>query len=353
MKTLTEIKKKLEKVFDEDQATVLSDVISDAYSDLVKTSDFNELKEIVRDIGVKVGELAKAQRSTEAKVGELAEVQRSTEAKVGELAEVQRSTEAKVGELADAQRSTEAKVGELADAQKESQKEISSLDRTMRELAEVQRSTEAKVGELADAQKESQKEISSLDRTMRELAEVQRSTEAKVGELADAQKEGQKEISRLDRTMQEIAYEVQILAKGLNDTRGELGGLSRSMSYAFENEAYRLLPDILRKKYGIIVHEKIIRAEIGGKEINIFGKAEKDGREVIVVGETKLRLDERRDKKTKEPEILDELEDKVKAVLEEYGKVEIVRVLITHYATKGFLKKAEENGIIVMQSFEW
>ena len=318
MKTLTEIKKKLEKVFDEDQATVLSDVISDAYSDLVKTSDFNELKEIVRDIGVKVGELAKAQRSTEAKVGELAEVQRSTEAKVGELAEVQRSTEAKVGELADAQRSTEAKVGELA-----------------------------------DAQKESQKEISSLDRTMRELAEVQRSTEAKVGELADAQKEGQKEISRLDRTMQEIAYEVQILAKGLNDTRGELGGLSRSMSYAFENEAYRLLPDILRKKYGIIVHEKIIRAEIGGKEINIFGKAEKDGREVIVVGETKLRLDERRDKKTKEPEILDELEDKVKAVLEEYGKVEIVRVLITHYATKGFLKKAEENGIIVMQSFEW
>ena len=255
MKTLTEIKKKLEKVFDEDQATVLSDVISDAYSDLVKTSDFNELKEIVRDIGVKVGELAKAQRSTEAKVGE--------------------------------------------------------------------------------------------------LADAQRSTEAKVGELADAQKEGQKEISRLDRTMQEIAYEVQILAKGLNDTRGELGGLSRSMSYAFENEAYRLLPDILRKKYGIIVHEKIIRAEIGGKEINIFGKAEKDGREVIVVGETKLRLDERRDKKTKEPEILDELEDKVKAVLEEYGKVEIVRVLITHYATKGFLKKAEENGIIVMQSFEW
>ena len=37
----------------------------------------------------------------------------------------------------------------------------------------------------------------------------------------------------------------------------------------------------------------------------------------------------------------------------EYGKIEIVRLLITHYATKGFLKKAEEKGIIVVQSFEW
>ena len=37
----------------------------------------------------------------------------------------------------------------------------------------------------------------------------------------------------------------------------------------------------------------------------------------------------------------------------ECGKIEIVRLLITHYATKGFLKKAEEKGIIVVQSFEW
>ena len=47
------------------------------------------------------------------------------------------------------------------------------------------------------------------------------------------------------------------------------------MSYAFENEAYRSLPAVLKEKYGIEVKERIIRAEIGGSEINIFCKAER------------------------------------------------------------------------------
>ena len=45
--------------------------------------------------------------------------------------------------------------------------------------------------------------------------------------------------------------------------------------------------------------------------------------------------------------------EKVKAVKKEYKKEEITRILITHYATKGFLKKAKEKGVIVVQSFEW
>lgn len=172
-----------------------------------------------------------------------------------------------------------------------------------------------------------------------ELKEIVKELGVKVGELAEAQKRTE--------------LEIQKLAKGLNDTRGEIGGLSKSMSYAFENEAYRVLPHVLKEKYGIAIREKIIRADIGGKEINIFGKAEREGREVLIVGEAKLRLDERREKKTGKQDIFKELEEKVKAVIEEYGDVEIVKGLITHYATKGFLKKAKEKGIIVVQSFEW
>jgi len=48
-----------------------------------------------------------------------------------------------------------------------------------------------------------------------------------------------------------------------------------------------------------------------------------------------------------------ELEDKVGAVRQEYGKEEIVRILVTHYATKGFIKKAQDRGVLVVQSFEW
>ncbi len=68
------------------------------------------------------------------------------------------------------------------------------------------------------------------------------------------------------------------------------------------------------------------------------------------MGESKLRLDERKDKRIKE--VFEELEDKVEAVKKEYGDKEVVRILITHCATKGFLNKAKERGIIVIQSFE-
>ena len=173
----------------------------------------------------------------------------------------------------------------------------------------------------------------------------------KVGELAEAQKRTELRVEELAEAQKRTEIEVGKLAEGLNETRGELGGLSRSMSYAFENESYRFLPEVLKAKFGIEVREKIVRADVGGKEINIFCRAEKGGREVMVVGEAKLRLDERRDKK--EQDVFDELEDKVKAIITEYGEVEIARVLVAHYATKGFVNKAKARGVIVVQSYEW
>ena len=162
------------------------------------------------------------------------------------------------------------------------------------------------------------------------MAEAQRRTEIKVAELAE---------------------DIRILVRGLGETRSEVGGLSRSVSYALENEAYRGLPKVLKRSYGIELKDRLIRAEIGGKEINIFGRAKRDGRDVLVVGEAKLRLDERR--KKGERDVFEELEEKGRAVRWEYGEEEIVSVLITHYATKGFMREAKERNIIVIQSFEW
>jgi len=232
MQTVVDIKSKLEDVFPKEQAGVLAEVITDAYSDLVKTSDFNELKGIVR-----------------------------------ELAEAQKRTEARVRELAEAQKRTEARVRELAEAQKATEKEI------------------------------------------------------------------------------------RLLAKSLTETRGELGGLSKSVSYGFENEVYRMLPGLLKKVHSVEIKEKLIRTELGGKEINILGKATRDGKDTILVGEVKLRLDDRR--KKGERDVFAELEEKIEMVRGEYGDVEIIGLLVTHYATKGFLEKARRKGVLVVQSFEW
>ncbi|MDZ7363686.1 MAG: hypothetical protein ONB46_23660 [candidate division KSB1 bacterium] len=238
----------------------------------VTKEDFSELKNIVKELGVKVGELAEAQKRTELRVEELAEAQKRTELRVEELAEAQKRTELRVEELAEAQKRTEIRVEELAAAQKE-------------------------------------------------LTEAQKRTEIRLEELTVAIKE----------------------------LHGEIGGVGRSAGYALENEAYRHLPELLQGKYGIVVKEKMIRSQIGGKEINVFGRAARDGQDVLVVGEARTRLDERRGAE----EAFEALEEKVQAVMAEYGQVEIVKILVTHFARKGFLELAREKGIIVVQSFEW
>ena len=241
---------------------IIDDRIKESH---VTKEDFSELKGIVKDLGVKVGELAEAQKRTEQRVEELAEAQKRTEQRVEELADAQKRTEQRVEELADAQKRTEIRMEELIAVQKE------------------------------------------------------------------------------------IVLEVQKIDKRLEGTEKRLGGLSKSFSYAMENEAYKHLPEILRARHGLKAKEKIVRANIGGEEINFFGRADKEGREVLIVGETKLRLDERREKK----KAFEQLEAKVNAVVAEYGQVEIIRVLVTHFATKGFLEQARAKDIIVVQSFEW
>ena len=245
MPTTVDIRKRLEMVFSEKQAIVLSEVIASSYDELVKTSDFNELKGIVKDI------------------------------------------------------------------------------------AEVQKRTEIEIKGLAEAQKRTEIELQKTQ------IEVQKTQIA---------------VQKTEIAVQKTEIEIQKLTRGLKETNQNFGGLSRSMGYAFENEAYRMLPKILKETYGIEMEERLIRAEIDGKEINILGKAKMNGKNVVVIGEAKLRLDDRRNKE--DNDIFDELEEKVHAVQKNY-KEEPIKVLITHYATKGFMKKAKDKGVIVIQSFEW
>jgi predicted nucleic acid-binding Zn-ribbon protein len=124
-----DIVRRLETVFQHEQAVVLADTITDAYDTLVKASDFSELKMIVAELG---------------------EAQKRTEERLEELAEAQKRTEETLAGLVEAQKRTEKNVADLAKA-------------------------------------------------------------------------------------------IQLLTRELRETRRELGGLSRSVSYALENEAYRFL----------------------------------------------------------------------------------------------------------------
>jgi hypothetical protein len=92
MHTVNQMKSRFGKVFNPEQAEVLSEVINDAYNELVKTSDFNELKDIVKYLGSKMGELAEAQK-------QLAEAQKRTEKELRDLAVEHKKTRRQLGGL--------------------------------------------------------------------------------------------------------------------------------------------------------------------------------------------------------------------------------------------------------------
>ncbi|URR34947.1 hypothetical protein NBE99_09890 [Thermosynechococcus sp. HN-54] len=94
------LEEKLRAAFPPEQAHLLAEVIHEAYNDVVKARDFNELKSIV-------GELAQAQKRTEERVDQLAVA-------VAELAQAQKRTEERVDQLAAAQERTERAVRQLA-----------------------------------------------------------------------------------------------------------------------------------------------------------------------------------------------------------------------------------------------
>jgi hypothetical protein len=155
--------------------------------------------------------------------------------------------------------------------------EFNELRATVRDLAEAQKRTEQRVEELAEAQKRTEQRVE-------ELAEAQKRTEQRVGELAEAQKRTEQSILRL--------------SERLEDTNKQLGGLAMTVGYTLENQAYRALPALLRRDYGIELEEPLIRDYLTDQkgrevEVNILGRARRGETALLVVGESKAQLSKR------------------------------------------------------------
>ena len=303
-----------------------------------------EVKDAQNESDRKISQIAESQQRTENKIEGMIQAQKESDRKISELAESQKEFTQVLKELiqaqkelTDAQKQTDKKLGELADAQKRTENRMEELAEAQKELSDAQKRTETKVGELADAQKRT-------ENRMEELAEAQKRTETKVGELADAQKRTENRMEELAEAQNRTELEVSKLSSGLNGVRKQIGGLSKSVAYSLENEAYRKLPGYLKNRFHISMEERLIRTTVGEKEINIFAKARQNGNEVIIVGECVLKLDDRSK--------LGQLEESVEIVKQHYHQP-VVPLVITHFAQSDIFRKASEEGIIVVQSFEW
>jgi len=156
-----------------------------------------------------------------------------------------------------------------------------------------------------------------------------------VRRLAEAQQQTEQRLAKLTMVVQRLAV--------------ELGGLSRAVSYALENEAYRGLLRLLKERLGLEVVGRLMRREV--EEINIFGEARRGDEVVLVVGEAKLQLDRGRSRASERARVFAQLRRKVEAVRRAYPGREVVAILVTHYAQPVFIEEAKAQGLTTAGNF--
>ena len=288
----------------------------------------NQLDEMNKRI--KIGVTKEEFKELKDAILELTEAQKETEKRLAELIETQKEHDRRLSELTNAQKETEKRLVELIETQKEHDRRLSRLEAVVADLTNAQKETEKRLAELIETQKEHDRRISKL--------------ETAIVELTNAQKETEKRLSRLERVVEELTRNVNKLTKEVTVIKKEIGGLSRTVAYALENEAFRMLPKFLKERYNIEIIDRLIRTEINGREVNFFAKAVKNGEKVFVIGESTLRFDS----KKKLSQILKSLES-----VTELLRGEVVPILVTHYAKPKLKEEAEKRGILVIQSFEW
>ncbi|MCS7083528.1 MAG: hypothetical protein NZL90_00910 [Aquificaceae bacterium] len=214
---------------------------------------------------------------------------------------------------------------ELKDTVKQTQEQIKDLTSTVSELAKAQARTEQRLEELAKAQAR---------------------TEQRLEELAKAQAQTEEKLARLTEAMEKLAISV----KDLNE---KFGGISETLGYMLENEAYRMLPSYLERNYGIKLVKKFIRKEVGGKEINLLAEGEKEGKKFLILGEAKSKLSLGPERAR---DVLDSIEERINSALKEYPEYDadsVIKLIVTHFASESFIQEAKNLNYIVIQSFEW
>ena len=185
-------------------------------------------------------------------------------------------------------------------------------------------------------------EFDDLKEIIKDLAIAQERTELRLEELAKAQE-------RTEKRLEELIKVVKTLAEGQKQIREELGGLSTTVGYTLENEAYKKLPALLEKDFGIQIKQRLIRKYITdnkGKanEVNIFGHGVKHGKEVTIIGEAKAQLSNNK--------VDDFLRKKVKQLDGLFE--EVFLVLVTHMITSPEVEEyAKNKGIVLYYSYDF
>jgi len=156
-----------------------------------------------------------------------------------------------------------------------------------------------------------------------------------INELAEAQKKTEETLNTLTREFK--------------DFKRQVGDITDTVGYTLENASYRALPRLLKKDYGVEVRGRLRRGYLKDQrgrhiEVNILGEGRKNGKKVLIVGESKARLSKKG--------VREFINERLKRFGDLYG--EIFPVLVTHMISEHDVEEyAREHDIALYYSYEF
>ena len=288
-----DIKRKLGDTFTEDQIQTLTEVLREGYIGLATSIDMRDLKDAVKDLAI-------AQARSEKRLDRVEERLDRIEAAIEKLTEAQIRSEKRLDRV-------EKRLDGLEAAQARSEERLDRIEAAIKKLTKAQIRSEKRLEHLEAAQARSEERLDTLT-------------------------------ERLDTLVEEHGK-----------TRSQLGGLAMTVGYTLENAAYRALPALLKADYGIEIPERLIRTYLTDDknrslEVNIFGKGLKNGREVVILGESKSQLSERHINRF--------IFTRLHHLKPLFG--EVLPVLVTHMiSSAGVADYAKEQGIALYYSYQF
>ncbi len=188
------------------------------------------------------------------------------------------------------------------------------------------------------------KEIKVTREDFNELKGVVQRLGKGIEELAEAQKQTEERLNRLEAVVERLAEAQTQTQKALRELSIQVGRLSDTVGYGLEDIALVMLPPYLEKHYGIKIEDPGKRfLEVAGEEIeiNLYAEGERDGREIVVIGEIKSRIYER------EVEKFIQLLKKVTPGIEK----EVLKVMFGYFIHPSAEKLAKREDILLVASY--
>ena len=303
------------------------------------TERVNKLTERVNDLTERLVALTERVNNLTERVNDLTKRLNDLTERVNDLTERLNALTERVNNLTERVNDLTKRLNELTERVNNLTERVNELTERLNALTERVNNLTERVNDLTERLNELAERVNELTKRVGELAEAQKRTDQKVEELAEAQK-------RTEQRVYELVGVLQKLTEEHRKTREKLEGLSDSFGYLLEDRAMKSLPKILKENYKIEVVEKLKRDYfvVDGEyvEVNIFGRAKKEDKEYILLGESKSRVSKK---------AIDAFLRKCDKISKRFSK-EPIKVFVSYIFTPEIKEYAEEKGIILVPSYE-